>query len=107
MIKCEVIEDFSLLKFDELKNIKRANEKRNEKGKLYKEDTFECSQEMVKYLTGANPLNKVVVKIIEYAPEKDTSIKEEKREIEKEAHEIVEKAEEKSSLTKKGKKSKN
>ena len=35
MIKAEVIAEFTLKKFNELKNIKRANESKNEKGRLY------------------------------------------------------------------------
>ena len=41
---------------------------KKEKGKLYLRDTFECSKEMCEYLTGSNPLNKVVVKVIEVEP---------------------------------------
>ncbi len=67
MIKVEVInEDFTLKKFDELKNIIRKSEE--EKGKLFKGDIFECDEEMVDYLTGNNPLNKVVVRVIEIMP---------------------------------------
>lgn len=69
MIKVEVInDDFTLERFDELKNIQRKS--REEKGKLFIGDTFECTKEMVDYLTGNNPLNKVVVKVIEVEPEK-------------------------------------
>lgn len=68
MIKVEVInEDFTLKKFDELKNIIRKSEE--EKGKLFKGDIFECDEKMVDYLTGNNPLNKVVVKVVEIIPE--------------------------------------
>ncbi len=68
MIKVEVInEDFTLKRFNELKNITRKSVA--EKGKLFKGDTFECDEKMVDYLTGNNPLNKVVVKVIEVEPE--------------------------------------
>lgn len=68
MIKVEVInEDFTLERFNELKNITRKSVE--EKGKLFKGDTFECDEKMVDYLTGNNPLNKVVVKVIEVEPE--------------------------------------
>lgn len=63
MVKCEVIEDFTLGKYNELKNITRRNKSKD--GKLYVGDTFECEQEMAKYLTGDNPLKKAVVKVIE------------------------------------------
>lgn len=68
MIKVEVIEKFTLKNFDELKNIKRRNF--DEKGTLFVGDTFECNKDMVDYLTGNNPLNKAVVKVIEVKPEK-------------------------------------
>ena len=89
MIKVEVInEDFTLERFNELKNITRKS--KEEKGKLFKGDTFECSETMVDYLTGNNPLNKVVVKVIEVEPkiEKDPVAKEIKIQAVKEVQEI-------------------
>lgn len=69
MIRVEVInEDFTLKKFDELKNIVRKD--RNEKGKLFIGDTFECDEKMVEYLSGNNALQKSFVKIIEVIPVK-------------------------------------
>jgi len=69
MIKCEVIEKFTLEDFNKLKNVKKVmNRKENEFGV---KDTFECDKEMVDYLTGNNPLNKVVVKVIEVIPEEN------------------------------------
>ncbi len=68
MIKCEVIKDFTLKRFNELKNIKRKSF--DTKGKLYIGDTFECDEDMVKYLTGNNDEGEVVVKVIEVEPEK-------------------------------------
>lgn len=70
MIKCEVTREFTLGKFDELKNIKRKNPERNEKGRLYLDDTFECTEEMADYLTGNNANEDIVVRIIEVVPEK-------------------------------------
>lgn len=67
MIKCEVVENFTLENFKELKNIVRKNA--NVDGKLYVGDTFECSEEMAKYLDGGNVLKKKVIKIIEVKPE--------------------------------------
>ena len=78
MIKVEVIAEFNLKDFDKLKNIIRKNKDKNEKGKLYEGDTFECSKEMCEYLTGKNPIKKIVVKIIEIKPEKVEESKEEK-----------------------------
>ena len=67
MIKCEVIENFTLEKFNQLKNVQKViKRKDNEFGVR---DTFECKQEMADYLTGNNPLNKTVVKVIEVIPE--------------------------------------
>lgn len=69
MVRVEVInEDFTLQKFDELKNIVRKN--RSEKGKLFIGDTFECNDEMVTYLGGDNDLKKSFIKIIEVLPTK-------------------------------------
>ena len=72
MIKCEVIKEFTLKRFNELKNIKRKNF--DIKGKLYVGDTFECDEDMVKYLTGNNDKGEVVVKVIEVEPEMPTII---------------------------------
>ena len=70
MIRCEVIEDFTLKNFEELKNIERGTAK-EEKGKLFKYDKFECSKDMCEYLTGNNSLNKSVVKVIEVEPKEE------------------------------------
>lgn len=65
MIKCEVLTYFTLKKFNELKNIVRANENNNTKdGELFAGDTFDCTEEMAKYLTGDNDDKIVVVKIL-------------------------------------------
>lgn len=69
MIKCEVIKDFKLEKFDELKNIIRYRESQNQHGMLYLKDTFECTEDMAEYLSGNNKDKYVVVKIIEVIPE--------------------------------------
>lgn len=76
MIKCEVIKEFTLEKFNELKNIQRR--RTNTKGKLYEGDTFECTEEMYKYLTGANEKGVTVVKIVEVKPIKKEFAKSEK-----------------------------
>lgn len=67
MIKCEVIKEFTLERFDELKNIKRKSIGTN--GKLYVGDIFECDKEMADYLMGNNNNSVVVVKVIEIEPE--------------------------------------
>lgn len=67
MIKVEVITQFTLKKFNELKNIKRRNY--DKEGMLYVGDTFECEKEMAEYLLGQTD-GKPVVKVIEVIPEK-------------------------------------
>ena len=67
MIKCEVIKEFTLKRFNELKDIKRKNF--DTKGKLYIGDTFKCDEDIVKYLTGNNDEGEVVVKVVEVEPE--------------------------------------
>lgn len=69
MIKVRVIEDFHLGKFNELKNIIRANYNKREDGKLYTNDTFECTEEMAEYLMGKNATKRAFVKVIEVVPE--------------------------------------
>ena len=86
MIKCEVIENFTLEKHNELKNVKKVvDRKDNEFGVR---DTFECTEDMAEYLTGKNVLNKTVVKVIEIIPEENVKPLDEKN-IEKVAKEIT------------------
>ena len=75
MIKVEVIENFTLGKFNELINIERVS--RNEPGKLYRGDKFTCTKDMADYLMGGNTTGRSFVKIIEIIPEK---VKEEPKE---------------------------
>lgn len=93
MIRVEVIEQFILKDFYKLNNIKRKSI--DVKGTLFIGDTFECDEDMVKYLTGNNEQGKTVVKVIEVEPE--IKINEEK---------IVKKVYEKNKPTKKKKTSK-
>ncbi len=72
MIKCEVIERFDLKDYNKLKNVKKViSRKENEFGVG---DTFECDEEMAKYLLGDNVLKKVVVKVVEVEPKTPTII---------------------------------
>ena len=73
MIKVEVIEEFTLRKFNELKNILRKG--KEEDGRLFVGDTFECDEKITDYLTGNNPINRAVVKVIEVIPEKENTEK--------------------------------
>lgn len=67
-MKCRVIKDFTLNDFHKLKNVSRAGA-RDTYGNLYLNDTFECDNEMGRYLTGENEKKEIVVKIIELKPE--------------------------------------
>ena len=83
MIKCEVIEKFKLKDFGKLKNISRVAV--DEIGTLFVGDTFECDEEMAKYLTGDNALKKVVVKVVEVKqPKIKDAVFEERQDVEKE-----------------------
>lgn len=67
MIRVEVIEQFTLKDFEKIKDsIKRKSI--DVKGTLFIGDTFECDEDMVKYLTGNNEQGKTVVKVIEVEP---------------------------------------
>ena len=68
MIKVKVIEDFTLQEFNKLKNIIRK--KKEQEGKLFIGDIFECDEKMADYLTGNNSINRAVVKVVEVIPEK-------------------------------------
>lgn len=67
MIRVEVIEQFTLKDYENIKDsIKRKSV--DVKGTLFVGDTFECDEDMVKYLTGDNKDKQVVVKVIEVEP---------------------------------------
>lgn len=72
MVKVKVIDNFSLGKFNELKNIVRANPRQDLEGRLFKGDIFECTEEMVEYLTKTNAQGKPFVEVIEIILEKKT-----------------------------------
>ena len=77
MIKVEAITQFTLKDYDKINNIKRKSV--DKEGMLYVGDTFECSKEMAEYLTGKNEKCKVVVKVIEFVPEKSIKNKTNKK----------------------------
>lgn len=62
MIVCEVTTRFTLGAFDKIKIIKRRSI--DTYGSLYVGDTFECDEEMARYLLGQTD-DKQVVKVIE------------------------------------------
>lgn len=70
MVKVKVIDNFSLGKFNELKNIVRANPRQELEGRLFKGDIFECTEEMAEYLTKTNAQGKPFVEVMEIIPEK-------------------------------------
>ena len=77
MIKVEAMEEFILGKFDEIKDT-IARKSREETGKLFVGDIFECDKDMADYLLGANAFKRAFVKVIEIMPDKLEEIKEEK-----------------------------
>ena len=78
MVKLKVIENFTLGRFNELKDIERIG--LDTKGMLYSGDMFKCEKELADYLLGNNPKNKVVVELVEVIPEKEEPIEEPKEE---------------------------
>lgn len=73
MFKVKALREFTYGSFDKIKNLERHNKEKNKKGTLYEGDTFECTEKMVKYLTGE--CGYILVKVIEFIPEE---VKEEK-----------------------------
>lgn len=69
MIKVKVIEDFTLARFDEIKDTIVRASARNQDGHLYQNDTFECDLELAEYLTKTNKLNRAFVEVVEVIPE--------------------------------------
>lgn len=66
--RLEALERFTFSDFDKLENIVRYNNYHDEKGKLYTNDVFECTDiEIVKYLLNIkkNPAKRAVVKLLE------------------------------------------
>lgn len=75
MVKCEVLEKFTLgnnpkFKFEDLIELQRKDINKDNYNVLYVGDRFICNDEMALYLSGKNPINKVVVKAIEVTPNK-------------------------------------
>lgn len=75
MVKVEVIEGFTLRRFNELQNIVRKNPDKDKAGELFIGDTFDCDLEMYKYLTGENAEKRAFVNKIpvEVTPKKKTT----------------------------------
>ena len=79
MIKLEAIEDFTLGKFNELKELTRKNPAKNEKGFVYEGDIFECDEEMRNYLLGDNKYKRAFAKVIEVLQEEQKHIEVEEK----------------------------
>lgn len=73
MVKVEVIKEFHLGRFNELKNLVRKNPAKNMQGYLFVGDVFECEEDLAKYLANEeghkNPGGKAFVIKIEVIPE--------------------------------------
>ena len=87
MIKVGVIEEFTLGRFNEITNLKRAREvdEKATGNRLMVGDTFECQKDLADYLLGDNPIKRPVVKVIEIIPEKVVEPKVEVKEVKTEA----------------------
>lgn len=77
MIKVEATQQFTLEKFNEIKNLKRKSQE--EEKTIFVGDVFECSQKMAEYLLGKNDKGVVVIKVIEIIPEEKPLKKQEKK----------------------------
>lgn len=78
MVKLEATRDFTLLRFKEVRIIKRKN--KEQEGWLYTGDVFECDDELADYLLGNNEQNLSVAQILEVI---STASEEEKIEADK------------------------
>lgn len=93
MIKLQALEDFTLGKINEIKNLVRYQDRTHQENKIEKKDIFECEKDLANYLLnkpntiyptdkdgGNNPAQKggrPVVEVVETIPEKGTEQKEE------------------------------
>lgn len=98
MIKVKALREFTYGKFDKITNLERYDKEKKQDGRLYEKDTFECTDDMAKYLTGG--CGYVLVKVIEVIPEEVPVVEN----VEEKIEEIKESAKEE--VKKKNKKSK-
>ena len=66
MVKVEVIQPFTLSRFEEILDLERNNI--DKYGELFVGDTFYCEKDLADYLLGENALKKPFVKVIEVIP---------------------------------------
>lgn len=83
MVRVKVIEPFTLGKFNELKEIVRANPQNAKDGELNKNDMFLCEKEMAEYLLGKNAHKRAFVEVIEVIPEEEKKTEPVKKETKK------------------------
>ena len=67
MIRLECIKEFTLKEYNKLTNIIRKD--REEVGRIFIGDIFECDKDMADYLTGKNKKKEVVANVIKVIPE--------------------------------------
>ena len=67
MVKVIALEEFTYGNFNKITNLVRNDKEKKEHGRLYERDTFECTEDMAKYLTGG--CGYTLVKVIEVIPE--------------------------------------
>ena len=100
MVKVQALQEFTYGNFKNITNLVRNDVNKNQEGKLYAKDTFECTKEMAEYLTGK--CGYVLVKVIEVIPEEVPTIKN----VEEKIEEIKESAKEEVKKTTKKRKKK-
>lgn len=67
MVKVKALREFTYGNFDKITNLVRNDKEKNQHGRLYEKDIFECTKEMATYLTGGCGYD--LVKILEVKPE--------------------------------------
>ena len=81
MIRVKALEDFTLGRINEIKNLERYQDRTHQENRIEYKDIFECEKDLAYYLLNEkgfeNPANRAVVEIIEVIPEKETEQKEE------------------------------
>lgn len=101
MIKVKALQEFTYGNFDKITNLIRNDINLNQHGRLYEKDTFECTEDMAKYLTGG--CGYTLVKVIEVIP--DEVVEEIPEEVtEQVSGEVAEQVEEKPKKAKRTKK---
>lgn len=78
MVKVKALREFTYGNFDKITNLVRNDIDKKEHGRLYEKDTFECTEDMAKYLTGG--CGYTLVKVIEVIPEEKIKVEEAKDE---------------------------